>query len=161
MQVRHWVPEMHSTQLEGHASHAPPPPAKKPALHEHVPSPFGDAFASVHCTHWSGDRHCWHPERHTVRTKARTAKRERESQATKKKIHAETKAREEEPRGSTPGMLHSSPLHSVEEQSHVQSEFWTPPFWHETLHWHTPAKSHCPKPGAQLPEPHTTSQVGP
>ena len=47
------------------------------------------------------------------------------------------------------------------EQSHVQSEFWTPPFWHGALHWQVPARSHCPKPEAQLLESHSTLQVGP
>ena len=59
------------------------------------------------------------------------------------------------------GVWHWSPVHSVAEQSHVQSVFWTPPFWHAMLHWHVPARSHCPKPGAQLLLSHSTLQVGP
>ena len=62
---------------------------------------------------------------------------------------------------NAPGVWHWSPVHSVAEQSHVQSAFWTPPFWHAMLHWHVPARSHCPKPGAQLLLSHSTEQVGP
>ena len=55
---------MQAVQCCGHASHTPPAPSKKPALHEQVPSPLADALA-LHCVQVPGAEHASHPERHT------------------------------------------------------------------------------------------------
>ena len=49
------------------------------------------------------------------------------------------------------GVSHWLPVYPVPVQSHVQSAFCAPLFWHCTEHTHAPLLlSHCPNPAAQV-----------
>ena len=67
------------------------------------------------------------------------------------KIKEKTGEREQEEEKSTPGVSHWLPVYPVPVQSHVQSAFCAPLFWHCTEHTHAPLLlSHCPNPVAHV-----------